>query len=105
YLARVGLRRVEDHLLFLLPTGPIFLPLHLFAGRQYVDGVEAVEHHGVFIGMRLFVLVGKRLGVRAVMDAARMQRTIARLDVVLAEEIAVVVEDELVVIGIAVEEG
>ena len=50
------------------------------------------------------LLVGERLGMRAVMDAARVQRRVSRLDVVLAEEIAVVIEEELVVIGIAVEE-
>src|SRR3954453_5231509 len=42
--------------------------------------------------------------MRTVVDAPRMQRGIPRLDVVLTEEIAVVVEEELVVIGIAMEE-
>src|SRR5262245_26147880 len=49
-------------------------------------------------------LVCQRLGVRAMMDAARMQRSHSGVDVVLTEEIAVVIEDEFVVIGIAMKE-
>src|SRR5262249_45477064 len=45
------------------------------------------------------------LGMRSVMYAARVKRCIPGLDVVFAEKIAVVIEDELVVIGVAVEEG
>ena len=41
----------------------------------------------------------------AVVDAARVQGGHAGLDVVAAEEVAVVVEDELVVVGVAVIEG
>ena len=39
-----------------------------------MDGIQAVEHHGVFVGVRLLCLVGERLGMRPVMDAARVQR-------------------------------
>jgi hypothetical protein len=42
--------------------------------------------------------------MRTVMDA-RMKRGHAGLDVVSAEEAAVVIEDELVVVGIAMKEG
>src|SRR6185312_11971136 len=54
--------------------------------------------------MRLLALVGQRFRVRAVMDAARMQRRHAGLDVVFTEEIAVMVEEELVIVRIAVKE-
>ena len=54
--------------------------------------------------MRLFLLIRERLGMRTMMNPARMQRGHSRLDVVFAEEIAVVVEDEFVVVGIAMEE-
>ncbi len=60
-----------------------------------MDGVEPVEHHGVFVRMRLFRLISQRLRVRTVVNAARMQRgTQPGLDIVLAfEEIAVVIEE------------
>ena len=70
-----------------------------------MNGIQAVEHDGVLVGMRLLALVRERLGMRAVMDAARVQRCVSRLDVVLTEEIAVVIEEELVVVRIAMEEG
>src|SRR5207247_695784 len=50
-------------------------------------------------------LIGQRLRMRPVMDAARVQRTVSGLDVVFAEEIAVMIEDELIVIRVAVEKG
>ena len=46
----------------------------------------------------------KRLGMRAVREAAGMQRHHAGMDVVAAEEIARVIEDHLVVIVVVVEE-
>ena len=68
-----------------------------------MDRVQSVQHHGLFIGVRLALLVGQRLGMRAVMNAALMQRGIAWLDLAFAEEIAVVIEKELVVIRVSVE--
>src|SRR4051794_10821991 len=69
-----------------------------------MDRIQPVEHHGVLVGLRLLLLVRQSLGMRAMMDAARVEGGVSRLDIVFTEKIAVVVEEELVVIGIAMEE-
>ena len=69
-----------------------------------MNRIQTVQHHGVLVGMRLFLLIGERLGMRSMMDAARMQRGHTSLYVVFAKEVAIVIEDELVVIRVAMEE-
>jgi len=69
-----------------------------------VNRIQTIQHDRVFVGLGFLVLIGQRLGMRPVVDAARMQGGVAWLDVVFAEEIAVVVEEELVVVGVAMEE-
>src|SRR5215475_8454654 len=86
------------------PGSPIFVPLDLFARGQHVNRIQAVEHDRVFIGLRFFVLIRKSLGMRSVMDAARMERAHSGANIIAAEEIAVVIENELVVIGVAMVE-
>src|ERR1022692_3121945 len=86
------------------PTHPILFPLHTLARRQHVDRMEAVQHHRTFIGESLLALVGQGLGMRPVMDTSRVQRGHACLDVVAAEEIAVMIKNELVVVRVAMEE-
>src|SRR5207253_741866 len=72
--------------------------------RQHVNRIQSVQHHSVLVRVGLLRLVRQGFRMRAVMDAARVKCGIARLDIVFAEEIAVVVEDEFVVVRIAVKE-
>ena len=58
----------------------------------------------VFIGIAFRLLIGQGLGMRAMMDAAGMQGRIAGLHVVPAKEISIMVEDELIVVRVAMEE-
>ena len=94
--------RIDDHL-------GIQLAQYSFhsqgsAGGKHVQGIQTVEHHRIFVGRGLLFLIGQRLRMRAVMDAARMQRSHSGLDVVFAEKVSVVIENKFVVIGIAMEE-
>src|SRR5271166_6413716 len=89
---------------FLRPTGPVILPLDALAGRKNIDGIQPVQHHRVLVGVSLLSLIGQGFRMRSMMNAARMQRGHTGLDIVFAEEVAVVIEDEFVVVGIAVEE-
>ena len=70
-----------------------------------MNGIQSVEHDSVFVGTRFASLIGESFGMRTVVDASGVQSSHAGFDVVFREEIAVVIEEELVVIGIAMEEG
>src|SRR5207248_9402785 len=69
-----------------------------------MNGTQAVQHHGVFISLRPLLLVCERFAMRPVMNASWMQSRPAGLDIVFTEKVAVVIEDELVVIRIPVKE-
>src|SRR5688572_8365748 len=87
------------------PAHPVFLPFHTLCGREHPDRVQSIEHHGVFIRLSLACLIRQSLRVRPMMETARMQRGHTRRDLVFTEEIAGVVENELIIIGVAMEKG
>src|SRR4030095_4201721 len=89
---------------FLRPALPVILPFNRLGRRQDLDWIEAIQHDRILIGMGLGRLIGQRLRVRAVMDAAWMQSCHPGIDVVLTEKISVVIEDEFIVICIAMKE-
>ena len=60
-------------------------------------------HDRGFVGLSFLLLVAQGFGMGAVVDATRVEGRHARLDVVAAEEVAIVIEDELVIIGVAME--
>src|SRR4030095_6622946 len=89
---------------FLRPALPVIFPFNRLGRRQDPDWIEAIQHDCVLIGMGLGRLVGQGLRVRGVLGAARMQGCHPGIDVVLTEKISVVIEDELIVIRIAMKE-
>ena len=70
-----------------------------------MNRIQSIEHDSVFVGTCLVGLIGDSFGMGAVVDASGVQSSHARFNVVFREKIAVVIEEELVVIGIAMKEG
>src|SRR5436309_14397082 len=79
------------------PAHPIFLPFCSLSGWKDTDRVQTVEHNGILIGVRFRGLAGKRFGMRPMVYSPRMQRDHARLYVVFAEKVAVMIENEFII--------
>src|SRR5262245_35809668 len=77
---------------------------HAGGQRRYGERIARIDHHGVLVGLlaRVCGARGERLRVRAMREAARMERDHPWLDVVAAEEVAAVIEDHLVVVIVVV---
>jgi hypothetical protein len=89
-----------------LPAVHVGAPLDRGRPVRHLQRIPGVQHDGDLVGARrrLAEHVLQRLRVRAVGEAAGMQRDHAGMNVVAREELARVIEQHLVVIVVVVEE-
>ena len=85
-----------------LPVVGVFPLLEKFG---HLKGVAGVDHDGVFVGVAPPGTFFKSLGVGAVVDAVGVEGQGAGGNVVSAEKVAFVVEENFVVVDIGVVEG
>jgi hypothetical protein len=94
------------HCFFLfLPALPVFFPLDCFGSRSDGERAVRIDHHGAFVGAGQLILIAEGFRMRTVMDALRMERQHCGFDIIAAEEIAVMIEEHFIVVGVAMIEG
>lgn len=89
--------------LFRNPAFPVILVLMATEFFRNLKRITGVDHHGELISELILIRIGEGLGMRTMVNSLGMISYRPGVDVIAREEIPLVVEEDFIVVDVAVE--